>query len=278
MPKPSDRVAAWLRSGAMLMLAPALTLGAACSPPGLNDTDPTDGAQVAPDTPVPSRGHHSEETPPDHPEDADAVVVAVPSSQWQRMVKAGMWRPGCPATRSDLRRVEVNHHRFDGTVTRGVLVVNRDVAQTVAEIFTRLYDAGFPIRRMVPVERYDGDANASLSADNTSAYNCRRPDQINAPPLASPHANGRAIDINPRENPWRDLRCDCWFPTSRTAPREPGPGVILKGGLVWRLFTREDWVWQNIDVPDYMHFDTGYPSRPYQPPQRADDAVAATDQ
>ena len=187
-----------------------------------------------------------------------------------------MWRPGCPATRTELRRVEMNHHRFDGTVTRGVLVVNRDVAQSVAEIFTRLYDAGFPIRRMVPVERYDGDANASLKADNTSAYNCRRPDQINAPLTESPRANGRAIDINPRENPWRDLRCDCLFPTARTAPREPEPGVILKGALVWRLFVRQGWVWQNIDVPDglghftspsfYMHFDTGYPSGPFDAP------------
>jgi hypothetical protein len=35
---------------------------------------------------------------------------------------------------------------------------------------------------------------------------------------------------------------------------------------VWRQFTRAGWIWQNIDVPDYMHFDTGYPSRPYRSP------------
>lgn len=277
MPKPDERFAARLRTGSMLILAATLTLGSACSPSVLEDPDQTKDAQAEPDPADYGRDHHPGDTPPDHPEGADAVLTTVPSSQWQQMVEAGMWRPGCPATRTDLRRVEVNHHRFDGTVARGVLVVNRDVAPTVADIFTRLYDAGFPIRRMVPVERYDGDANASLAADNTSAYNCRRPDQINAPPKASPHANGRAIDINPRENPWRDLRCDCWFPTARTAPREPGPGVILKGGLVWRLFTREDWVWQNIDVPDYMHFDTGYPSRPYTPTPGIDDTAAAID-
>ena len=38
---------------------------------------------------------------------------------------------------------------------------------------------------------------------------------------------------------------------------------ILENGLVRRLFTREGWIWQNIDVPDYMHFDTVYPSRPF---------------
>lgn len=148
------------------------------------------------------------------------------------MLQAGVWRPGCPLGRTDLRRVEINHHTFDGAIERGVLVVNRDVAPTIAEIFTELFEKEFPIRRMRPVEAYGGDANASLRADNTSAYNCRRPDQINAPTQLSPHAHGRAIDINPRENPWMDLRCQCWFPTAETRARVPGPGVIVKGGLV----------------------------------------------
>nr|WP_246283894.1 M15 family metallopeptidase [Nocardioides perillae] len=121
---------------------------------------------------------------------------------------------------------------------------------------------------MRPAEFYGGDVDASLEADSTSGFNCRRADQINAPVLASPHANGRAIDVNPRENPWLDLRCDCWSPTAGTRFRRPGPGVILRGGPVWRAFTREGWIWQNIDVPDYMHFDTGYPSAPFEPPRR----------
>lgn len=194
-------------------------------------------------------------------------IVPVSSRQWRRMVEVGMWRPGCPATREDLRRVEVNHYTFDGGIRRGVLVVNRDVAESVASIFTGLFEARFPIRRMRPVEAYGGDANVSLAADNTSAYNCRRPNQINAPPMDSPHANGRAIDINPLENPWMDLRCKCWFPSKKYAERVEGPGAIVKGGFVWRLFRAEGWVWQDIKVPDYMHFDTGYPSRPYKRPR-----------
>ena len=42
--------------------------------------------------------------------------------------------------------------------------------------------------------------------------------------------------------------------------------MIVRNGSVWRLFHRQGWVWQNIDVADYMHFDTGYPSRPYRGP------------
>lgn len=164
--------------------------------------------------------------------DAEAVIEPLSLGQWRQMKEAGMVRPECPIQRRDqLRSVRVNYIDFGGTEQRGQLVVNADVA------------------------------------DSTSAFNCRRPDQINAPYRASPHANGRAVDINPRENPWKDLRCRCWFPTGRTKQRVEGPGVIVRGGLVWSLFRDEGWIWQDIDVPDYMHFDTGYPSRPHGGPR-----------
>ena len=202
------------------------------------------------------------------PSGPDAEIRKVSRRQWDAMVDAGMVRLECPIQQpSALRVVEVNHFDFNGEVKRGRLVVNADVAKSVAKIFSELYDEQFPIRRMKPVEAFDGDTNRSLAADNTSAFNCRRADQINAPFGASPHANGRAVDINPRENPWRDLRCDCWFPSPQFRARDPRPGKITKGGSVWRAFRAEGWIWQNIDVPDYMHFDTGYPSRPFRAAQ-----------
>jgi D-alanyl-D-alanine carboxypeptidase len=205
----------------------------------------------------------------DEEPEADAVVQPVPPRQWKQMVRVGMVRPECPIQRrGQLRRVEVNHYDFQGEVRRGHLIVNEDVAHSVARVFTRLFEKEFPIRRMRSLEAYDGNSNASLRADNTAAFNCRRAGQINAPFLESPHANGRAVDINPRENPWMDLRCDCWMPSPKHAPRRPGQGKILRGGLVWRTFRAEGWIWQDIDVADYMHFDTGYPSKPYKGPKR----------
>ncbi|MET8830722.1 M15 family metallopeptidase [Streptomyces sp. NPDC004610] len=224
---------------------------------------------TAPDTPSTPNDETISVSPPPSPSrpSADAAVQAVPDEQWQRMRDAGMIRAGCPIASPDqLRRVEINHYDFEGKVRRGVLVVNADTADSVVRAFTALFDAGFPIRRMRPLEEYDGDSAASLAADNTAAFNCRREDQINAPALESPHANGRAIDINPRENPWKDLRCKCWQPTAEYRERVEGAGKILEGGPVWRTFRDEGWIWQNIDVPDYMHFDTGYPSKPYQGP------------
>jgi hypothetical protein len=208
-------------------------------------------------------GEQSTEAPGPPP---DSRIVEVPIDQWRAMQAAGMIRPECPVQeRSQLRRVELNHVDFNGDVKRGHLIVRDDTARTAKRIFDRLFEMEFPIRRMVGVEAYGGDVNASLRADNTSAFNCRKPDQINAPFTASPHANGRAIDVNPRENPWMDLRCDCWSPGPKHAKRTPGPGKILRGDPVWQTFIDEGWIWQNIDVADYMHFDTGYPSTPYEP-------------
>ncbi|MEZ5184910.1 MAG: M15 family metallopeptidase [Candidatus Nanopelagicales bacterium] len=206
-------------------------------------------------TPVPAATESAEPR-------ADAEIRRIPDEQWSAMRAAGVVRPGCPATREDLRRVEVNFHTFGGGVRRGVLVVNVDVSDDVAAIFTQIFKSGFPIRSMRPIEKFDGDDNASMAADNTSAYNCRSAAQANSNPADSPHANGRAVDINPRENPWLDPRCDCFMPTAEHAARTPGKGKILEGGRVWRAFTQRGWIWQDIATPDYQHFDTGYPSRP----------------
>lgn len=243
-PRPRRRIVAYA----------VLTLGltvAACSSPALDDS-----------------GQRADQSPgassPSEPVGPQPKIRRVSPERWEAMRQAGMVRPECPVQHpSELRVVAINHYNFEGEIRRGHLVVNADVAESIVRIFSDLFDAEFPIRRMSPVEAFDGDTNASLRADNTSAFNCRRSDQINAPFGASPHANGRAIDINPRENPWMDLRCDCWLPSAKFADRVDRPGGINRGGLVWRLFKEEGWIWQNIDVPDYMHFDTGYPSAPF---------------
>jgi len=196
------------------------------------------------------------------PVSADPHIQRIPDDQWAAMRAAGVVRSGCPAGRRDLRRIDVNFHGWNGAIKRGVLVVNRDVADDVAAIFADIFDAGFPIRSMKPIEEFGGDDNASMAADNTSAYNCRSAGQANAAAADSPHANGRAVDINPRENPWLDPRCNCFMPTAKHAARTPGKGKILEGGKVWKAFTKRGWIWQDIATPDYQHFDTGYPSRP----------------
>lgn len=223
---------------------------------------PSSSATPTGETTTPAPTTPTTPTTPPGPE--PARIVEVPQAQWDAMVAAGMVRPECPVQeRSQLRRVELNFVDFSGATRRGHLVVRDDTAETTLRIFEQIYEIGFPIERMEGVEAFGGDVGESLAANNTSAYNCRRSDQINAPFSESPHANGRAVDVNPVQNPWIDLRCRCWTPGEENNERTPGPGKILEGEPVWQIFTSEGWIWQNIDVPDYMHFDTGYPSTPY---------------
>lgn len=108
----------------------------------------------------------------------------------------------------------------------------------------RAVRGSLPHRPDAAHREYGGDNSNSLADDNTAAYNCRRPDQTNAPVKKSPHANGRAIDINPYENPWKDLRCKCWQPSKDYARKRKGPGVITKASVPWKLFVSEGWIWQ----------------------------------
>jgi hypothetical protein len=254
-------------AGSLLLASAAATSGCVDQDVSEEPGAPASSAEASPSSssaPERSAAASSAPTSVAAPSTAAAEILPLPRGQWARMKAAGMVRPECPVQdRSQLRVVEVNHYDFDGAIERGRIVVNADVANSVARIFTRIFEAEFPIEQMTPVERFDGDTNVSLRANNTSAFNCRRADQINAPFTASPHANGRAIDINPLQNPWMDLRCDCWLPSAKYHKRVEAPGRINQGGTVWKLFRDEGWIWQNIDVPDYMHFDTGYPSRPF---------------
>ncbi len=233
------------------------------SPPSLTPS-PTPSPKPSP-TPAPKPTKASQPVPVS----TATAIRTVQDDQWRRIVATGTWRPGCPVTRGTLRDVDVPYRGFDGATHRGLLVVNADVATSVAAVFARLYREGYPVRSIVPVERYGGDDNASMAADNTSAFNCRRAGQANAPSAASPHANGRAVDVNPYENPWVDPRCGCFQPDAYFGTHRTNSGrtdteraVITKGGAAWRAFVEAGWTWQDNSTPDFQHFDTGYPSRP----------------
>jgi hypothetical protein len=165
------------------------------------------------------------------------------------------WRPGCPVGLDDLRLVRARHHGFDGRVRTGRLVVHRDVAPAMLRVLRRLYAARFPIRRMVPVDAYGGSDFRSIEADNTSAFNCRFVDGTRR---WSNHAYGRAIDVNPIENPYVTSAGTTSHP--RSVPylrRTPAaPGLALEGGPLVRAFDAEGWGWGGRwdGAKDYQHF------------------------
>ncbi len=166
------------------------------------------------------------------------------------------WRPGCPVGLRDLRVVRATHWGFDGRVRTGRLVVHRDVAADVVGVLRRLYAARFPIRRMVPVDAYGASDFRSIEADNTSAFNCRF---VDGTTRWSNHAYGRAIDVNPIENPYvtaSGVGRPPGEPRRTCAARRPRPGMAVEGGALVRAFDAVGWGWGGrwSGAKDYQHF------------------------
>lgn len=99
-----------------------------------------------------------------------------------------------------LAYLQIDHVTFDGGVGHGEFVIAHAIAAKSVELFRRLWQLGFPIRQARLVDDYGASDDASMEADNSSAFNFR---VIAGSTTLSYHALGRAIDLNPVENPWR---------------------------------------------------------------------------
>jgi hypothetical protein len=183
-----------------------------------------------------------------------AQVAALSTAERAAMTPS-VWHAGCPVPLSALRRVTLTYVGFDGRAHRGAIVVDAAVAAPVARAFGQLYAARFPIRRIVPIEAYRGSDFDSIEADNTSAFNCR---SATGSSHWSEHAYGRAIDLDPLENPYV-ANGTTSHPASRPyVDRErvrTRPGVITDGGIVTRVFARIGWGWGGRwnGSRDYQH-------------------------
>ena len=163
------------------------------------------------------------------------------------------WKPECPVPLDDLAAVQVTYLGFDGQTHDGTLVVHKRFAAEAAQIFQELYQIRFPINKISPWENYGPDVYAE--EDITVGFYCEKADD--APNEWSGHAYGLAIDLNPRENPFRDVTKGWWPKTSAVlAPRDSGQGKISPKTEAFQVFTRHGWAWGGFYVgePDLMHF------------------------
>ena len=164
------------------------------------------------------------------------------------------WRVGCPVAPAQLRRIRLTYWGFDGKAHSGNLDVHADSVQEIVQVFRRLYVARFPIRRLRPVDAYGANDRRSMAADNTSGFNCRF---VSGTRRWSAHAYGRAIDVNPVENPYvsggRVQPPAGRAYLDRTKAR---PGMAVSGGVLVRAFAAAGWQWGGRwrGTPDYQHF------------------------
>jgi hypothetical protein len=165
------------------------------------------------------------------------------------------WHRGCPVGLADLRLLTVGHWGFEGRPRRGRLVVHRDAAAAMLRTMRALYRLRFPVRRLRLVDAYGADDRRSMAADNTSAFNCRF---VAGTSVWSEHAYGRAIDLNPLENPY--VTSSGYVSPPGGAPyadrSDHAKGMVHRNGAVVAAFAANGWEWGgNWPWPkDYQHF------------------------
>jgi hypothetical protein len=242
-----------------VLIAAALALGlAGCGEHGARPagsaaqpapTPSSTGEQpnTAQSTAAPGSAAPSPAAPPEFVGDAGPVTAAdLPAS----------WRAGCPVGPDQLNRLRLSHWGFDGRPHVGTMIVHRTVATDVITVFGALFRERFPIRLMQPVDAYGGSDDASMAADNTSGFNCRNAVSTGRPKWSA-HAYGKAIDVNPVENPYllggRVLPPAGAQFVDRTTYRL---GMAMRDGPLVRAFAAVGWTWGGSwrSAPDYQHF------------------------
>lgn len=127
-----------------------------------------------------------------------------PISQWQceMMTKHGVLSAGAPVGCDRLVKVDFDFINFAGETKQGNMIVLDVVAPSVEQIFSELKQRQFPLHSARLMREFKGDDNASMAANNSSAFNAR---PITGGGSWSKHAYGVAIDINPVQNPFLEF-------------------------------------------------------------------------
>lgn len=168
------------------------------------------------------------------------------------------WNSESPVPLDDLRYLQVSFYDFDGMVQQGELVVHEKVVDDLKYIFQKLFEVKFPIQSMKLVDEFEGSDDASMSANNASAFYARK---VARTGRWSNHASGLAIDINPLINPYSKGNYFCPKEGKGHLDRSVlVPGMITKESYIYQLFKERGWEWggecffERDGVIDRHHF------------------------
>ena len=174
-------------------------------------------------------------------------------------IEGKSFKANCTTSREDLRYLRVLHYNKEREVQEGELICHKDIADDLLVIFQELYKAAYPIERMVLIDEYDADDEASMRANNTSAFNFRPASGMSR---LSSHSTGMAIDINPLYNPLVKERGGrtMFYPSNAEAYIDRSkyfPYKIEKGDMCVRLFKKHGFSWGGDwkSSKDYQHFE-----------------------
>lgn len=191
----------------------------------------------------------------------DLYISEIPDDIFAKM-QGKSYKEDCTVPREDLRYVHVRHMGFDGEAKEGELVVNKAIADDVLAIFEELYKADYPIEKVRLVDEYDADDEASMSDNNSSAFNFRF---ISHTTRISRHGLGMAVDINTRYNPYvktvdGKLSIEPANGADYVDRSKDFPHKIDHEDLCYKLFKEHGFTWGGdwTHSKDYQHFERDY--------------------
>lgn len=191
----------------------------------------------------------------------DFYISEIPDDIFAKM-QGKSYKEDCTVPREDLRYVHVRHMGFDGEAKDGELVVNKAIADDVLAIFEELYKADYPIEKVRLVDEYDADDEASMSDNNSSAFNFRF---ISHTTRISMHGLGMAVDINTRYNPYvktvdGKLSIEPANGADYVDRSKDFPHKIDHEDLCYKLFKEHGFTWGGdwTHSKDYQHFERDY--------------------
>lgn len=183
----------------------------------------------------------------------DAVII--------RRIQGRSYKEGAKIPLGSLRYLRMSYVDFAGNTRSGEMIVNKKIARRTLKVFYRLYQIGYPLQRMRLVDDYEADDEASMAANNTSAFNYRK---IAHSDRLSNHSRGIAIDINPRINPYitpagiapENGRVYAERDVSKCRGRYK-EYMIRKGDDVYNIFKKYGFSWGGdwTHAKDYQHFE-----------------------
>jgi len=186
-------------------------------------------------------------------------LLEIPDDVWARM-QGGSYKDNPYIARSDLRYIKALHWDLDGQIHTGEMVCNKRIAPDLFIILHKLYQAKYPIERMVLPDVYDADDEKQMQANNSSCF-CYR--AVAGSTTLSKHAQGLAVDLNTLYNPYVKVRDDG---TTYIQPATATDYVdrtktfnykIDHNDLAYKLFTEAGFEWGGdwVTVKDYQHFE-----------------------
>lgn len=174
-------------------------------------------------------------------------------------MKDKSYKKDCTVPYEDLRYVRVLYYGFDKKTHIGELVVNKQIAKDVTAIFKELYLAKYPIEKMVLIDDYNANDEASMADNNTTAFNFRT---MTGSKNLSKHALGLAIDINPLYNPYVKTSGTKTIVSPENGYKYKNRKLnntyyIKKDDICYHAFIKRGFTWGGAwkSIKDYQHFE-----------------------